>query len=210
MDGMRLQEEGWVVCRAFKKRTMHPPRSSLGAWEPSYSYHDRVLVGAEHFKREDAAERDGGAGGGATALLHYSSSLAELPQLESPPLPSQGCSQGASAVDREEYDDSRRPVGAAVTTDWRALDKFVASQLSTEEQHHTCRGLQEYCKTPGAGNAGDDADADADMAALLLLDGDGQEEDTGRWLGAAAGLLSAVADAATNCGLGTSMPAEIN
>ncbi|KAF0929950.1 hypothetical protein E2562_027080 [Oryza meyeriana var. granulata] len=197
------QEEGWVVCRAFKKRTMHPPRSSLGAWGPSYSYHDPVFVGGgEHFKQEAAAELDGVAG--ANAFLRYSSRLAELPQLESPPLPSQGSQAASAVVDGEEDADSSRRPGVAVTTDWRAFDKFVASQLSPEEQHNTCRGALQECKTPGAGNVVDDDD----MAALLLLDGGGQEEDAGRWLG--SGLLSAVADATTDCGLGTCVPGDID
>uniref|UniRef100_A0A0E0MA29 NAC domain-containing protein n=1 Tax=Oryza punctata TaxID=4537 RepID=A0A0E0MA29_ORYPU len=206
LQSTRSTEEGWVVCRAFKKRTMQPPRSSFGAWEASYSYHDPVFVGGgEHFKQEAAAELDGvaaaaaaAAAAGANAFLRYSSSLAELPQLESPPLPSQGSQAASAVVDGEEdnADSSRRPgAGAAVTTDWRAFDKFVASQLSPEEQHHTCRAT---------------ADDDADMAALLLLDGGGQEDDAGRWLGS-AGLLSAVADATTDCGLGTScVPGVIN
>uniref|UniRef100_A0A0D3HFX7 NAC domain-containing protein n=1 Tax=Oryza barthii TaxID=65489 RepID=A0A0D3HFX7_9ORYZ len=196
-------EEGWVVCRAFKKRTMQPPRSSIGAWEASYSYHDPAVFvgGGEHFKQVAAAELDGvAAAAGANAFLRYSTRLAELPQLESPPLPSQGSQAASAVVDGEEdnADSSRRPGGgggaaAAVTTDWRAFDKFVASQLSPEEQH-TCRATD-----------------DDDMAALLLLDGGGQEDDAGRWLGS-AGLLSAVAaDATTDCGLGTScVPGDIN
>ncbi|XP_006661992.1 NAC domain-containing protein 105-like [Oryza brachyantha] len=197
------QEEGWVVCRAFKKRTMHPPRSSIGAWQASYSYHDPVFVGGvEHFKQEAAApELDGGvaAAAGAKAFLQYSSRLAELPQLESPPLPSQG---GASAVVDGEEDDgsSRRPApGAAVTTDWRAFDKFVAFQLSPEEQQQqhttTCRNAIVV--------------DDDDMAALLLLDGEAQEDDAGRWLGSGGLLISAVADS-TDCALGTCLPSEIN
>ncbi|EEE51303.1 hypothetical protein OsJ_32255 [Oryza sativa Japonica Group] len=67
-----LQEEGWVVCRAFKKRTMQPPRSSIGAWEASYSYHDPAVFvgGGEHFKQEAAAELDCvAAAAGANAFL---------------------------------------------------------------------------------------------------------------------------------------------
>jgi len=185
-----MQEGGWVVCRAFKKRTMHPPRSVAGAWDPSYPYyHDPVLAGAARFKQE-SPELDGGAASAASALLQYSSRLAELPQLESPPLPNQG-SHRASA------DGEGDPAAA---TDWRALDRFVASQLIPPDEDHAAaagQGLQQqqeyYCgKAPplgAAAHAGDNSDQDAtDMVALLLLDGAARHEE--------AGLLGSVADPA--------------
>ena len=56
-----------MVCRAFKKRTMHPPRSVAGAWDPSYPYyHDPVLAGAARFKQE-SPELDGSAADAASA-----------------------------------------------------------------------------------------------------------------------------------------------
>ncbi|PUZ40394.1 hypothetical protein GQ55_9G420000 [Panicum hallii var. hallii] len=182
------QEEGWVVCRAFKKRTVHPPRSVAGAWDPSYPYYpDPVLAGAARFKQESPELDGGAAASAASALLQYSSRLAELPQLESPPLPNQG-SHRASA------DGEGDP---AATTDWRALDRFVASQLiPPDEDHGHAAGQgclpqqQEYCGKPlGAAHAGDSSDQDAtDMVALLLLDGAARHEE--------AGLLGSVADPA--------------
>lgn len=181
-----MQEEGWVVCRAFKKRTMHPPRSVAGAWDPSYSYyHDPVLAGAAHFKQE-SPELDAAASA-ASALLHYSSRLAELPQLESPPPPTsqQGTTQGA--LTEGEGDSS------ATTTDWRALDRFVASQLTPAAEEHAAgqgsQSQQEYCGKAALGttHAGDKEDA-TDMVALLLLDGAVRHEE--------AGLLGSVADPA--------------
>ncbi|CAN6300323.1 unnamed protein product [Urochloa humidicola] len=177
------QEEGWVVCRAFKKRTMHPPRSIVaGAWDPSYPayYHDPVLAGAARFKQESPPEPDGAAAASvaSAALLHYSTSrLAELPQLESPPLPNHQGSRRSLAADGEGADP-------AAATDWRALDRFVASQLTPDEQ-------QVYCgKTPLGTHAGDGEDSTAeDMVALLLLDGAARYE-------ADAGLLGSVADPA--------------
>ena len=82
-----------MVCRAFKKRTMHPPRSVAGAWDPSYSYyHDPIVVASAARFKQESPEPDGAAAAAASAaLLQYSSRLAELPQLESPPLmPHQG------------------------------------------------------------------------------------------------------------------------
>lgn len=179
-----------MVCRAFKKRTMHPPRSSVaGAWDRSYSYyHDPIVASAAaRFKQESPAEPDGAAAAAAAsaALLQYSSRLAELPQLESPPLmaPHQG-SHLMALVDGEG--------DSAATTDWRALDRFVASQLSPDEERSAGQGPglhPEYCggKPPlGTHAAGNNEDA-SDMAALLLLDGVRHGE---------AGLLGSVADPA--------------
>ena len=169
------------MCRAFKKRTMHPPRSVVaGAWDPSYSYyHDPIVVASAARFKQESPEPDGAAAAAASAaLLQYSSRLAELPQLESPPLmPHQGSQR---AVADGEGD-------SAATTDWRALDRFVASQLSPDEEH-SGQGLhQEYCgKQPLGTHAGDNEDA-TDMAALLLLDGVRRGE---------AGLLGSVADPA--------------
>ncbi|GJM91303.1 hypothetical protein PR202_ga07665 [Eleusine coracana subsp. coracana] len=171
------QEEGWVVCRAFKKRTMNPPRSITGAWDMSYSYQDSVLAGTAHFKHE-SPELDGAA---ADALLQYSSRLAKLPQLESPPLPNHD-SHGASTDGYGDYEsDGRR--GAAMGTDWRALDRFVASQLSPGEEELAGRGLPQECSEPAA-HAGDSEDA-TDIVAMLLLDDGVRKED--------AGLLGSVA-----------------
>ncbi|CAL4915249.1 unnamed protein product [Urochloa decumbens] len=165
------QEEGWVVCRAFKKRTMHPPRRVAGAWDPtSYPYYnDPVLASTARFKQE-SPELDGAA----AALLQYSSRLAELPQLESPPLPNhQQGSHRSLAAD-----------GGEGATDWRALDRFVASQLTPDEQ-------QGHCGNKALGmHAGDGEDAtEDDMVALLLLDGAAALHED-------AGLLGSVADPA--------------
>ncbi|XP_014661306.1 NAC domain-containing protein 105 [Setaria italica] len=175
------QEEGWVVCRAFKKRTAHPPRSVAGAWDPSYSYyhHDPILAGAARFKQE-SPELDGAASA-ASSLLQYSSRLAvaELPQLESPPLPNQGSHRAPADGGEGDY-------SAAATTDWRALDRFVASQLTPDEEHATEQ--QEYCGKPLGTHAGDSGEDATDMVALLLLDGAVRHEE--------AGLLGSVADPA--------------
>ena len=171
------------MCRAFKKRTMHPPRSVAGAWDPSYSYyHDPIVVASAARFKQESPEPDGAAAAAASAaLLQYSSRLAELPQLESPPLmPHQGSHRRAVADGEGD---------AVATTDWRALDRFVASQLSPDEEHSgQGQGLhQEYCgKQPMGTHAGDNEDA-SDMAALLLLDGIRHGE---------AGLLGCVADPA--------------
>ncbi|OEL24900.1 hypothetical protein BAE44_0014080 [Dichanthelium oligosanthes] len=160
---------------------MHPPRSVAGAWDPSYNYyHDPILAGgAAHFKQE-SPELDGAASAASAALLQYSSRLSELPQLESPPLPNQGSHRALADGEGD----------TAAATDWRALDRFVASQLIPADEEHAGQGLQqEYCGTKplGTHTGGDNEDA-TDMVALLLLDGAVRHEE--------AGLLGSVADPA--------------
>ena len=151
-----VQEEGWVVCRAFKKRAAYPARTMVMAWDSSYSYREVGVMGgaaaaeaavfvdpnvayaqirrqskSASFKQE--AELDG-----AAALLQYSSHLVELPQLESPSAPlAPKPSQASSADEVDGADSGRRGKKARsadkMATDWRALDKFVASQLSPTE-----------------------------------------------------------------------------
>ena len=217
-----LQEEGWVVCRAFKKRTAYPARSMAMAWDSGYSYREVSAMGAAaaeaavfvdpnvayaqirrqsksaRFKQE--AELDG-----AAAFLQYSSHLVELPQLESPSAPlAPNPSQASSADEVDGADSGRRGKKARsadkMATDWRALDRFVASQLIPPDEDHAAaagQGLQQqqeyYCgKAPplgAAARAGDNSDQDAtDMVALLLLDGAARHEE--------AGLLGSVADPA--------------
>ena len=158
---------------------MHPPRSVAGAWDPSYSYyHDPIVVASAARFKQESPEPDGAAAAAASAaLLQYSSRLAELPQLESPPLmPHQGSHRRAVADGEGD---------AVATTDWRALDKFVASQLSPAVE---CSGSLEAAaaaaSTAAASNVGSQLDhvEDDEMAALLFLNSDGREE-VERWTG---------------------------
>ncbi|XP_062213611.1 NAC domain-containing protein 37-like [Phragmites australis] len=185
------QEEGWVVCRAFKKRTAYPARSMALTWDSSYSYREPNVIAQEaafvdpnaayaqirrpsksaRFKQE--AELDG-----AAAFLQYSSHLVELPQLESPSAPLALNASQASAEEEDDDAGGRRGKKARadeVATDWRELDKFVASQLSTAE----CGGLEATAAT-GVGSQLDHGEDE--MAALLFLNSDGREE-AERWTG---------------------------
>jgi hypothetical protein len=198
-----LQEEGWVVCRAFKKRTAYPGRSMALAWDSSFAYRDpNAMMGAaaaaeaaafvdpnaayaqirrqsksERFKQE--AELDGTA-----AFLQYSSHLIELPQLESPSALLAPNASQASMTEEEDADRGRRGkkvLAEKVATDWRALDKFVASQLSPTEGG----GGMEATASAAVASVGSQLDQhveDDDMAALLLLNSDGREE-VERWAG---------------------------
>ncbi|KAF0911079.1 hypothetical protein E2562_005462 [Oryza meyeriana var. granulata] len=203
------QEEGWVVCRAFKKRTAYPARSMVETWDANYSLHERNIMSAaaaafvdpsaayaaaaqmrrpQHkssarFKQE--AELDG-----AAALLHYSSHIAELPQLESPsaaPLPPNPSQLATAAEEDGEGGNGRRAkkaraAGDKVTTDWRALDKFVASQLSPGECGSMEATPEAAAAAAVAGVSSQLDHVDDDMAALLFLNSDERDE-VDRWTG---------------------------
>jgi hypothetical protein len=191
-----MQEEGWVVCRAFKKRTAYPVRSMALAWDPSFAYRDpNVMVdpnaayGQIRQQSKNARfKQEAGMDGAAAAFLQYSAShLVELPQLESPSaLLAPNASQASTEEDGTGGGGRRRGKKARtdkVSTDWRALDKFVASQLSPTEG-----GGGMEATAPSATGVSSQLDhhcTEDDMAALLFLNSDGREE-VERW----AGLLS--------------------
>jgi hypothetical protein len=198
-----VQEEGWVVCRAFKKRTAYPARSMALAWDSSFAYRGpNVMVDPNaaygqisqqsknaRFKQEAVMD------GAAAAFLQYSAShLVELPQLESPsaPLLATNASQASTEEDSTGGGGRRRAKKARtekVSTDWRALDKFVASQLSPADG-----GGGMEATAPSAAGVGSldhhcSEETEDDLAALLFLNSDGREE-VERWaelLGPAGG-----------------------
>ncbi|KAL5211072.1 hypothetical protein ABZP36_006695 [Zizania latifolia] len=136
----------------------------------AYAAQTRRQPKSARFKQE--AELD------AAAVLHFSSHLAELPQLESPsaPLPPNPSQLATAKEDDDAVDAGRRAknacAGDKVTTDWRALDKFVASQLSPGE-----------CAAAAAGVSSQlDHGEDDDMAALLFLKSYERDE-VERWTG---------------------------
>ncbi|KAD7479221.1 hypothetical protein E3N88_02357 [Mikania micrantha] len=147
------QEEGWVVCRAFKKRATGQTRTTTG-WEPNYFYDESRLITSamddytniinqpsnihltdQNFmcKQElEAAEN--------LKFVHCDQFI-QLPQLESPPL--QSLKRNANSMYEHEQEDNHiiKRITNSKTNDhmnevrdWRDLDKFVASQLSQEEE----------------------------------------------------------------------------
>ncbi|KAJ1422580.1 NAC domain [Sesbania bispinosa] len=142
------QEEGWVVCRAFKKRTNSQTKSIEG-WDPSYLHDEQASgvstsmmdpidlilrqpqrnISPQNFLyKQEIIETDNNIG------FMHPEQLIQLPQLESP-----------SLLKRQQINDDDQNVGLSNTekvTDWRALDKFVASQLSQEHRHETDDGVE--------------------------------------------------------------------
>nr|ADQ43206.1 NAC105 [Schrenkiella parvula] len=142
------QEEGWVVCRAFKKRTTVPTKRRQ-IWDQNCFFYDATLLEpldksivkrAKHnadfadtpFKQELLSEAnhivdvDGDLGSIYLQSID-DDQFSQLPQLESPSLPSDKLPQSTisenSRAGEDDVSDEK------MITDWRAFDKFVASQF---------------------------------------------------------------------------------
>ncbi|XP_050226603.1 NAC domain-containing protein 7-like [Mercurialis annua] len=147
------QEEGWVVCRVFKKRL--PTVRKVGEYDSPcwYDEHVSFMPDLESPRRITPPY--------TTYLHHYPCKqefelqhnynmphdpFLQLPQLESPKVP-YGSTLQSSTVTHEEQTNHQNLNSNSVlyhnnhngeqavdqVTDWRVLDKFVASQLSHEE-----------------------------------------------------------------------------
>ncbi|KAH1266907.1 NAC domain-containing protein 37 [Glycine max] len=172
-----IYEEGWVVCRAFKKKTTGQTKTiNIEGWDSSYFYEEASgastvvdpieLISrqsqsfvAQNFMCKQELEADN-----LSCMLQ--DPFVQLPQLESPSLPLVKRPSTVSLVsDNNEDEDiqnrllSNNNNTKKVTTDWRALDKFVASQLSQEVDTHESNGV------PSSFQPHDD---NHDMALLLL------------------------------------------
>ncbi|KAJ8764375.1 hypothetical protein K2173_006115 [Erythroxylum novogranatense] len=150
------QEEGWVVCRAFKKRTNSQIKTMEG-WDSSYFYDESSGVSSvvdpvdyiprqpqsflnQNFLCKQEVEAD-------NLSFMNGDNFIQLPQLESPSLPSikratssrfvlpANGNNNSSNVEEEQTTGRNSGVDNNKVTDWRALDKFVASQLSQEDRY---------------------------------------------------------------------------
>ncbi|KAM0970280.1 hypothetical protein FF1_018392 [Malus domestica] len=174
------QEEGWVVCRAFKKR-ISSQNKSIEGWDSSYFYEELngltsvadptdFMISrqpqsflSQNFMCKQETEAD------SLNFLH-SDPFVQLPQLESPSLPliKRPTSMSLISENNTELEDEQSIRGcnnAEKVTDWRALDKFVASQLSQEERYE------------GDGEASFGAHDESDMSLLLLQSSSARDDD---------------------------------
>ncbi|KAA8521889.1 hypothetical protein F0562_012797 [Nyssa sinensis] len=164
------QEEGWVVCRVFKKRVTTVRK--MDEHESPCWYDDQISFmpdfdsprrisqpySSYHYQHSSKQELD---------QLQYNmphEPFLQLPQLESPKVPpslanascnsvvpynfnrNNGSTLQSSTLTQEEhvqqnnqqnmnslYSNNNEQAVEQVVTDWRVLDKFVASQLSQED-----------------------------------------------------------------------------
>ncbi|XP_068651006.1 NAC domain-containing protein 7-like [Aristolochia californica] len=163
------QEEGWVVCRVFKKR-MTAIRKGNEHESPCW-YDEQVSFMPEFDSPKRMSQPDVGYHHPYSCKqeleLHYHmphDPFLQLPMLESPKLPNSAgtvsCSSAAayglevnrgstlnsSSLTQEEqlqqshknhlssvYNNNSSEQAVDQVTDWRVLDKFVASQLSQDD-----------------------------------------------------------------------------
>ncbi|KAL2333772.1 hypothetical protein Fmac_014985 [Flemingia macrophylla] len=164
MDLLR-QEEGWVVCRAFKKRTNGQTKTIKG-WDRSRLYDEQASIGvnsvvdpvnlvtrqqSQSFSAQNILYKKEMIEADSLSFMH-ADQLVQHPQLESPSLTLVKNKQTlVSTLVSNQEDWQQRLSNTKKVTDWRDLDKFVASQLSQEERHeiegvssfatHTCSDM---------------------------------------------------------------------
>ncbi|XP_020596160.1 NAC domain-containing protein 7-like [Phalaenopsis equestris] len=138
------QEEGWVVCRAFKKRALSVSKGSEFDHDgsPCWNGDNQLLLMSSRESQWNVNDH------------HYPYSYKEqmlslqpyepylyLPQLHSPkfhenaPLPNDSQMNQTNQIDRVSFNYSttiNNPTNDEHVIDWRILDKFVASQLSQD------------------------------------------------------------------------------
>ncbi|KAK2979695.1 hypothetical protein RJ640_027275, partial [Escallonia rubra] len=144
VEDNRVNEEGWVVCRVFKKRMttvrkmdehdslcwyddqvsfMPDFDSPRRASNPYTSYHNHYSCKQELDQLQYNIPHD---------------QFLQLPHLESPKVPQSAASASCSSVAPYNFERNNAycnniEQGVDQVTDWRVLDKFVASQLSQED-----------------------------------------------------------------------------
>ncbi|XP_061373750.1 NAC domain-containing protein 37-like [Gastrolobium bilobum] len=150
-DNGTPQEEGWVVCKAFKKKTNIKTKTNE-EWDPNYLYKEQASsisymmdpidlilkqpqrILAQNFLYKQEIEAD-------NLIFMNPHQLVQLPRLESQSLPLLKRQCLVSQIsDNNENDDQKGLSNTNNTkkvTDWRALDKFVASQLSQGDTYET-------------------------------------------------------------------------
>ena len=163
-----------MVCRAFKKRTTGQIKSIEG-WDSSYFYDEAsgissVVDPIDYISRQpqnflpqnlfckQETEAD-------NLNFFHSDHFVQLPQLESPSLPLIKRPNSISLISENtnyEEEEQNRIIcnNTKKVTDWRALDKFVASQLSQEDRYDS-EGVSSFDTNNNNHNS-------SDMELLLL------------------------------------------
>ncbi|CAK9311071.1 unnamed protein product [Citrullus colocynthis] len=134
------QEEGWVVCRVFKKR-MPTVRKSGDYGSPCW-YDDQVSFMPELDSPTTQIFHHPAYPCKQELELHFHAPphdqvFLQLPHLESPKIPTSSTTNSLLpyAYDRDTSVAPLYSVEHAVdhVTDWRVMEKFVASQLSNDQ-----------------------------------------------------------------------------
>ncbi|KAK4771376.1 hypothetical protein SAY87_031908 [Trapa incisa] len=187
MSGIQLSEEGWVVCRVFKKQLAAIRK--FGEYDSPCWYDDQVSFLPEvDYPRQVSQPYDSSYRQQYLCKqeleLHYSimpphheALFPQLPQLESPnsvvPHVYERSSNAGSSFQASNLGEDQEHVlqmhrqsnNASIqgnsseqahdkVTDWRVLDKFVASQLMSHDDGNNPKDIMNY-SNPTAYRVGD-------------------------------------------------------
>ncbi|RWW72406.1 hypothetical protein BHE74_00019801, partial [Ensete ventricosum] len=186
-----FQEEGWVVCRVFKKRLAAVRRVSDHNSPCWYDDHVSSFITDLNSAKQISPQPDMVYHQHHHLLpckpeldVHYHlphDSFLQLPQLESPKLPmyvSHATAFQSSIITEEELIQSSKQFEIISTydntgnidqakeqvTDWRVLDKFVASQLTHND----------ICREPNCSNSASDVQTSEKLDAASTSNSSGQ------------------------------------
>ncbi|KAI3431901.1 NAC domain-containing protein [Psidium guajava] len=145
------QDEGWVVCRAFKKPCPNQ-RQGFEAWNHAYYVRDYnnprpppsiipETSQAVSFSRHQFAPCQEPISNHQSL---WDSQLGELPQLDSPTLSTSLTTTNNYMPAHEEYDDGRSKNvndddGAQFISEWTSLDSLLASHVSNSSNGYATR-----------------------------------------------------------------------
>uniref|UniRef100_A0A7N0UGE5 NAC domain-containing protein n=1 Tax=Kalanchoe fedtschenkoi TaxID=63787 RepID=A0A7N0UGE5_KALFE len=205
------QEEGWVVCRAFKKRTTTSQTKSITkpAWDSSAFFYDdsggsssaidspldyitrhhqQQPLQSTSFMSQNVFCKKEMELSGHNANIRNSSLMiscqdhqfVQLPQLESPSLPLLKKPNSSSSLISDHTETNKKEeayhISSSKVADWRALDKFVASQLSHGDNYDIDHGGNQIIPA-GFGTLHDDEEA---FLTVMQMNGDKLIVDGGR------------------------------
>ncbi|XP_055819472.1 NAC domain-containing protein 7-like [Solanum dulcamara] len=166
-NGNTTQEEGWAVCRVFKKKLATSIRREGDQYQhESLCWYNNDQLVSNFIPDFDSPQRNNFPNPyNTTPSYHHQlpsynnmqphnndALFLQLPQLESPKIPqSYGSINQIIAQPNSIYNNNNNYDQAVdQVTDWRVLDKFVASQLSTQQDGYNMDTVNAACSSSPA------------------------------------------------------------
>ena len=152
-----MQEEGWVVCRAFKKPSPNQ-RQGFEAWSHTYyvndinparppSFSDTVTTAPNTVRPNQGASFQQPSGSNTDLVsnqtfLDNSNQLVDLPELDSPSTLSTSfaAKEGNFHRTNEDYDEERSN-NSSQYIDWKNFDTLLASQVTDSSASYPLQDL---------------------------------------------------------------------
>ncbi|KAG6737883.1 hypothetical protein POTOM_059414 [Populus tomentosa] len=157
-SGFQMQEEGWVVCRAFKKPSPNQ-RQGFEAWSHAYyvndinparppSFSDTVTTAPNTVRPNQGASFQQPFGSNTDDLvsnqtfLDDNNQLVDLPELDSPSTLSTSfaAKEGNFHQTNEDYEEERSN-NSSQYIDWKNFDTLLASQVTDSSASYPLQDL---------------------------------------------------------------------